>query len=135
MQKTQIWETATKTCYHQPLGGICVDLIRLYTLKNKDKTKIDFMCVTMIDPATSWFKFVELPVLQQRLDIPMVTQGQQGRDKHIHQKQPYFNKTSATVGNTINRTWFSHIHITNTLSTTTKVSLNFTLRPSVIHMI
>jgi hypothetical protein len=31
------------------------------------------MCVTMIDPATSWFEIVELPISKpQQLDIPSV---------------------------------------------------------------
>jgi hypothetical protein len=38
-----------------PWEAVCVDLIGPYTLKGKDGTQIDFMCVTMIDPATSWF--------------------------------------------------------------------------------
>ena len=59
----------------------------------------------MIDPATSWFEIVELPISQQELDIPMGTKGQKGKDKP---QQPYFNKTSATVGRLINMTWFSH---------------------------
>ena len=67
------------------------------------------MCVTMIDPATSWFEIVELPVSQlPELDVPMDTKGQKGKDTHIQQKQPYVDKSSATVGNLINRTWFSH---------------------------
>ena len=37
---------------------LCVDLIGPYTLKGKDGTVIDFMCLTMIDPATSWFEIV-----------------------------------------------------------------------------
>ena len=65
-----------------------MDLIGTYTLKGKDKTRIDFMCITMIDPATSWFEIVELPISQQELDIPMGTKGRQGKDKHIHSKQP-----------------------------------------------
>ena len=52
-----------------------MDLIGPYTLKGKDKTKIDFMCVTMIDPATSWFEIVELTISQQELDILMGTKG------------------------------------------------------------
>ena len=36
---------------------------RPYTLKVKDKIVLDFMCLTMIDPATGWFKMVELPVV------------------------------------------------------------------------
>ena len=42
---------------------LCVDLIRPYTLKGKDEKEIDFMCLTMINPASSWFEIelVELP--------------------------------------------------------------------------
>ncbi len=62
----------------------------------------------MIDPATSWFKIAELLISQpSELDIPMGTKGQKGKDKHIQQNQPYFDKLSATVGTLINRTWFS----------------------------
>jgi hypothetical protein len=32
-----------------------------YTLKGKDGTVIDFMALTIIDPASSWFEIVELP--------------------------------------------------------------------------
>ena len=37
----------------------------------------------------------------------MGTKGHKGKDKHIQQKQPYFDKSSATVGTLVNRTWFS----------------------------
>ena len=97
-----------KIAITNPWEALCVDLIGPYTLKGKDRTQIDFMCVTMIDPATSWFEIVELPVSQlQELDIPKGTKGQKGKDTHIQEKQTYFDKTSATVGNIINRTWFS----------------------------
>jgi hypothetical protein len=33
-------------------------------MKGKDRTEIDFMCLTMIDPASSWFEVVELPVVE-----------------------------------------------------------------------
>ena len=75
-----------------------MDLIGPYILKGKDKTQIDFMCITMIDPATSWFEIVELGISQQVLDIPTGTKGQKGKDKHISSQQPYFDKTSAKVG-------------------------------------
>ncbi len=82
-----------------------MDLIGPYTLKGKDKTQIDFMCITMIDPATSWFEIVELPVSQLiELDIPMGTKGQRSKDTHIQDKQPYFDKLP---GNIVNMTWFS----------------------------
>ena len=37
----------------------------------------------------------------------MGTKGHKGKDKHIHSQQPYFDKTSATVGRLVNKTWFS----------------------------
>ncbi len=55
--------------YHQnlvittPWEALCVDLIGPYTLNGKDGSSIDFMCLTMIDPATSWFEILELPTL------------------------------------------------------------------------
>ena len=86
-----------------------MDLIEPSTLKDKDGTQIDFMCVTMIDPATSWFEIVELPVSQlSERDIPTGTQGHKGSLTHKQKKEPHFDKTSATVGSLINRTWFCH---------------------------
>jgi hypothetical protein len=41
--------------------ALCVDLVGPYTPKGKDGSSIDFMALTMIDPASSWFKVVELP--------------------------------------------------------------------------
>ncbi len=69
-----------------PWEALYVDLIGQYTLKGKEKTQIDFMCITMIDPSTSWFEIVELPISQQDLDIPKGTKGQKGKDKHIQLK-------------------------------------------------
>jgi hypothetical protein len=45
----------------------CVDLIGPYTFKGKDSLSIDFMCLTMINPATSWLEIVELPTVAQPL--------------------------------------------------------------------
>ena len=42
--------------------SLCVNSIGTYTLRGKDGPEIDFMCLTMIDPATSWFEMVELQV-------------------------------------------------------------------------
>jgi hypothetical protein len=54
-----------KTIIAVPCRALCVDLIDPYTLKGKDGTVIDFMALTMIDPATSWFEIVELPLICQ----------------------------------------------------------------------
>ncbi len=56
-----------------PWEALCVDLIGQYTLNRKDGSSIDFMCLTMIDPATSWFKIVELPKLQRETSGSKVT--------------------------------------------------------------
>ena len=39
-----------------------MDLIGPYTIKDRNKTISDFMCLTMIDPATGWFGIIELPL-------------------------------------------------------------------------
>jgi hypothetical protein len=54
--------------------ALCVDLIGLYTLKGKDGSSIDFMCHTMIDPATSWFEIVELTTIT-KLTVPNMGEG------------------------------------------------------------
>jgi hypothetical protein len=59
----------------------------------------------MIDPDTSWFEIEEVPTSQpSELDIPMGTKRHKDKDKHIQQKQPYFDKSSATIGTLVNRT-------------------------------
>ncbi len=69
-----------------------MDLIGLYTLKGKDKTQIDFMCITMIDPETNWFEIVELPVSQQELDVPMGTRDSRAKTNISNQNKPPLTK-------------------------------------------
>jgi hypothetical protein len=83
-----------------------VDLIGPYTLKGKDGAEIDFMCLTMIDPASSWFEIVELLVTTKAV-IPMDTKGLKGTKTHINTKIPYFNNSSAMISKLVNKTWFS----------------------------
>jgi hypothetical protein len=54
-----------KTVYTIPWECLCVDLIGPYTLKGKDNLQMDFMALTMINPASSWFKIAELPIVKQ----------------------------------------------------------------------
>ena len=82
-----------------------MDLIGPYTLKGKDGTEIDFMCLTMIDPASSWFEIVELPITTDAV-IPL-DKGQTGTKSHNNTKLPYFDKSSAMISNLVNKTWFS----------------------------
>jgi hypothetical protein len=54
-----------KTVYRIPWECLCVDLIGPHTLKGKDDLQIDFMALTMIDLASSWFEIAELPGVKQ----------------------------------------------------------------------
>ena len=58
-----------------PWKPLCVDLIGPYTLKGKDRSSIDFMCLTMINLATSWFKIVELLTVAQEMTVPPAGKG------------------------------------------------------------
>ena len=76
----------------KPWHTLCIDLIGPYTLKGKDGTVIDFMCLTMIDPATSWFEIVELPVVQRSVaSAAKDTKSQKG--KKTLDEEPYFDKS------------------------------------------
>ena len=57
-----------KLCIIEPWHTLCVDLIGPYTLKGKDGSELDFMCLTMMDAATGWFEIVELPVVEKPLN-------------------------------------------------------------------
>ena len=84
----------TKLVVSNPWEALGVDLIGPYTLKGKDGTEIDFMCVTMIDPATSWFKIVELPVTEFNSVTPKGKKGLKGTNTHNKPKAAYFDKSS-----------------------------------------
>ena len=91
-----------------PWEALCVDLIGPYTLKGKDKSQIDFMCLTMIDPATGWFEIVELPVLEPvSSDAPDTKKGRKRKRGHDDKpKEAYFDKSSAMISSLVNKTWF-----------------------------
>ena len=83
-------------------------LIGPYTLKGKDKSQIDFMCLTMIDPATGWFEIVELPVLEPvSSDATDTKKGRKRKRGHDDEpKEAYFDKSSAMISSLVNKTWF-----------------------------
>ena len=72
-------------------------------LRGKDGTVIDFMCLTMINPASSWFEIVDLPVITEAI-IPLDTKGRQGKKTHKQTKLAYFAKSSAMINNLVNKT-------------------------------
>jgi hypothetical protein len=91
-----------------PWKALCVDLIGTYTLKGKDGLSIDAMCLTMINPATSWFKIVELPTVAQDTTVPPTGKGKKVTfDKNTKVAEPYFGKKSAQISNLVYKTWFS----------------------------
>ena len=64
-QKLKYGHLLSKTIITVPWRALSVDLRGPYTLKGKDGTIIDFLALTMIDPATSWFEVVELPLVRR----------------------------------------------------------------------
>jgi hypothetical protein len=91
-----------------PWKVLCVNLIGPYTLKGKDSSSIDFMYLTMINPATSWFKIVELPTVAQETTAPPAGKGKKvTSDKNTKVAEPYFDKSSAQISNLVHKTWFS----------------------------
>ena len=86
----------TKKVITTPWSTLCVDLIGPYTLKGKDGSELDFMCLTMIDPATSWFEIVELPVIEK----PLKKGG-------VIVDAETFDKTSKQIARLVNKLWFS----------------------------
>jgi hypothetical protein len=87
-----------KTVYTIPWECLCVDLIGPYTLKGKDNLQIDFMALTMINPASSWFKIAKLPVVDQ-----LCHQTVNGKELLIADE--IFDKTSEHIAKLVNRTW------------------------------
>ncbi len=86
----------------------CVDLIGPYTLKGKNGSSIDFVCLTIIDPATSWFKIVELPTVPQEMTVPPAGKDKKVTfDKKSKVAEPYFDKSSTQISNLVYKTWFS----------------------------
>ena len=75
-----------------------MDLIGPYTLRGEDKSEIDYMCLTMIDPASSWFEIVELPVA----DFVPTEPVKDGKNK-----EAYFDKSSFMISHLVNKWWFS----------------------------
>ena len=85
-----------KTAEVKPWNSVCVDLIGPYTLKGKDGTVMDFMCLTMIDPATAWFEIIELPLASVNC-------------KHEGDKitEVVIDKSSAQISCLFNKQWLS----------------------------
>jgi hypothetical protein len=90
-----------KTVITTPWRTLCVNLVGPYTLKGKDGSVIDFMALTMIEPASSWFKIVELPLVQ-RLKTVTVEDG-----RELLASKGIFDKSSDCIAGLVNKFWLS----------------------------
>ncbi len=95
---TQIRASTPKSVISNPWECLCVDPIGPYTLKGRDNSQIDFMAVTMIDPASSWFEIVELPLVKRPK-----THSVNG--KELLQAEDVFDKSSNRIAKLVNKTW------------------------------
>jgi hypothetical protein len=64
-----------------PWEALCFSLVGPYTLKGKDGLSIDFVALTMIDPASSWFEVVELPTIMR-----LMTKKVNGKERTIKEE-------------------------------------------------
>ena len=69
-----------------------------YTLKGKDGSSIDFMALTMIDPASSWLEVVELPTITQ-----VTTKKVNGKERTIEEE--IFDILSDQIARLVNKIW------------------------------
>ena len=77
-----------------PWQVLCVDCIGPYTIEDADGNLVEFMCVTMVDPATGWFEMEQIPTV-------VTPTEKKGVDAEI------FEKTSARISRIINKLWLS----------------------------
>jgi hypothetical protein len=88
----------SKIVISTPWEALCVDLIGPYILKGKDGSAVDFMALTMIDPASSRFEIVELPLVK-RLTTTLVN----GKEKVS--EELIFDKSSNQIARLVNKIW------------------------------
>jgi hypothetical protein len=88
----------SKIVISTPWEALCVDLVGPYTLNGKDGSSVDFMALTMIDPASSWFKAGELPTITQ-----LMTRTVSGKEKVIEEE--IFDKSSDRISQLVNKIW------------------------------
>jgi hypothetical protein len=91
-----------KLAISTPWRALCVDLIGPYTLKGQDGSNIYFICLTMIDNTTSWFKIVELPTVDLVMTVPPAGKGKKvTSSKNTTGAETSFDKSSAQISNLV----------------------------------
>ncbi len=88
----------SKIVISTPWEALCVDLVCPYTLKGKDGLSIDFMALTMINPASCWFEVVELPTIMR-----LMTRKVNGKERTI--KEQIFDRSSDQSSQLVNNIW------------------------------
>jgi hypothetical protein len=88
----------SKIVISTPWEALCVNLICPYTIKGKDSSSIDFMALTMIDPASSWLEVVELPTITR-----VITKKVNGKERTI--KEEISDKSSDRISRLVNKIW------------------------------
>jgi hypothetical protein len=63
------------------------------------------MCLTMVDPATSWFEIVELPTVT-KLMAPKAGKGKKATCTNFTKEAETFDMTSAQISNLVYKCWF-----------------------------
>ena len=74
-----------------PWKTVCVDCVGPYTIINNNKS-YQLMAMTMIDPVTSWFEIVQIPVIEVR-------------NPKTKEKELKIDITSARISQLFNNTW------------------------------
>jgi hypothetical protein len=88
----------SKIVINTPWEALCVDLVGPYTLQGKDGSSMDFIALTMIDPASSWFKVVELPTIMR-----LMTRKVNSKERTIEEQ--VFDKSSDLISRLVNKIW------------------------------
>ncbi len=104
-----------------------------HSLRGKDGAENDFMCLTMIDPASSWFEIVEVSVTIDAI-IPMDTKGRKGTKTHKQTKLRHFDESSPMISNLVNKTWFCNYPHYQYINYGNESELNFTTKICVNHL-
>ncbi len=103
----EVWTSPTKAGHNDSLESIMCNIIVSYTLKGRDGSSIDFMCLTLMDPTTSWFEIMELPTFAQETTVPPAGKGKKVTFDKNTIAEPYFDKSSAQISNQVYKTRFS----------------------------
>jgi hypothetical protein len=65
------------------------------------------MCLTMINPSTSWFEILELATVT-KLTVPTTGKGKKVIcNNYTKETDTTFDKSSAQISNLVYKTWFS----------------------------